>query len=387
VAELRKAKGRALIICVDTAIRTLHGAGVVPDLVVSIDAGKENFRDFEGIALTHETLVAVPVIYPEIISLFDRVFLTSYGHPLMDWIESFIGEKGYTKVGGSVVTTCFDLTRWLSCNPVIFVGLDLAYTDMKDHTKGAFFIEDSLSRINRFFTLPMKGREAIKEKDICWVDGVDGGKVPTSGEMLSWIRWLESQIRESHMLSGTTYIDATEGGAKIIGTSTMKLCDAIKRYCKAEFPIKRILAESIFSYKGGEIQPLIDGLKRLIISWLRIKKMSREGKRVASNILNTPKDNPSIKFMFSQLAAICKGVFKERELMQVGRWSIEPLLHKAGLNTFERKLPNVELVKKSERFFGSLEALSNEVMTQIQYSIEKLQGGKFDIREKSVLIS
>jgi hypothetical protein len=52
----------------------------------------------------------------------------------------------------------------------------------------------------------------------------------------------------------------------------------------------------------------------------------------------------------------------------------------------EKKLFLAELAERGEQFFGELERLSCEAMAQIQYSIEKLQGGKYDVRE-SVLVN
>ncbi|MDI6703088.1 MAG: DUF115 domain-containing protein [bacterium] len=374
VLELKKAKNRALIVCVDTALRTLYNNGIRPDLVVSIDAQDFNLKDFEGVELTEEVLLAVPVVYPPIIERFNnRVFITSYGHPLVDWLERSIGKKGYTKVGGSVATTCFDFLIRAGANPIIFVGQDLAFTEGKTHTGCSFEVEDIfLNSIDKFCTLEMMYREMIKERqDLIEVEDIYGGKVETSKQMLGWLKWLESQVKES----GRVCIDATEGGARIKGTRVMRLKDAIKYYCKKEVNIKGILYNAIDLYRQPRTEALVEEMKRLIQECYSLEEIGKKGKETASkliDILFSEKRTTDVTSqLFSQMGSFYQQIFGNHYLMELFRWSIEPLI--AEVDRLKQGKSPMVVAKRCEHFFQEIMKIIREIILQLEEAKVQLE--------------
>lgn len=328
VKDLKEAKGKALIVAVDTAIRTLYWNGISPDVIVSIDANEANSRDFEGIDTGDAVLVAEPLTYPRILSEFDgMIFISSYGHPLMQWIEGIIGEKGYLKVGGSVATTAFDLARKVGATPIIFTGLDLAYTKGRTHTK-AYFMDDAyLEGLNRFNTLEMVYREGLKRQDTIMVEGIDGGMVPSSRMMKGWIDWLESQINEVTRF-GVTCIDATEGGARKRGTRLMRLKDAISAYCSQKLPIHEILKDAHSSYNRGDKDGLINGIDLLIREYKTVLEDIREGERLSRRLIWLLREeglSNNAKRTYHKIQDLYQTVTSRGLFMNVSRWNMEPL--------------------------------------------------------------
>ena len=328
VSDLKQAKGKALIIAVDTALRSLCFNGIEPDIVVSIDANPANFKDYEGVSLNEAVLLAEPVTYPEILSEFSReIFVSSYGHPLMRWIEESIGEKGYLKVGGSVATTCFDLARKMECNPIIFVGQDLAYTGGMSHTRGFFGGEEMLEGVSKFATLEMRHREVIRERGVEFVEGVDGEMVQTSPMMKGWLNWLESQVNEIKSL-GIECIDATEGGARIGGTKILALKEAISSYCQKIYNIYDRLALTYSSYHPCPLIRLINELEKLIRDYRRIKEEVNEGEKLARRLLWLLREEGTSKKAtrtHERIQRLYNSVTQRAIFMRVSRWSMEPL--------------------------------------------------------------
>lgn len=230
VRALKAAKGRSVIVAVDTAYRTLKISGVIPDFVVAIDATEENANDFRGVTVGDDptSLVMVPVVHPVIPRLFQRRFVTGYGHPFQKWIEAALGQEfGSLLVSGSVSTLGFDLLRFMRAEPIILAGMDFA-VGTTSHSRGAAFfgVDSRFGSIEQ--TSTRRGPKASIERP-----GWGGGNVKTTEQMARWAAWFEKEIGEG----GQKTVNATEGGVRIAGAMEMTLHDAISRYCKRAYPV------------------------------------------------------------------------------------------------------------------------------------------------------
>jgi hypothetical protein len=189
-----------------------------------------------------------------------------------------LGWRGELRIdGGSVSTVAFDLARQLGCNPIIFIGQDLAFTDGFTHTKGA--LEDLFSEveINKFYTLEMVLREQIMSEETPKVLDIHGRLVPTSKVMVSYLRWFEKEISKSE---NTLFIDATEGGARIKGTQVLTLRDALDKYCKENIPVSEILSCCYKERKKSDFKSILAEMKELGRRLRRIKALACEMKGI-----------------------------------------------------------------------------------------------------------
>jgi hypothetical protein len=275
IEHLSHAKGRALLISTDTALRRVILSGTTPELVVAIDPQRENLRRFENLDLEGVYLVGGTVAYWEIFELPIRKFVFVTNHPLCKWLSDKFELTGELRTdGGSVSTVAFDLARRMGCNPIIFVGQDLAFTDGFTHTKG--LLEDLLSEveINKFYTLEMLLREQVMREDAPKVLDIHGRIVPTNRVMLSYLRWFEDEISKS---KNTLFIDATEGGAKIKGTQALPLQDALRKHCKKKIPFGEILS-GCYTERECDFKPILEEMKALRKRLQRVKWLASEAK-------------------------------------------------------------------------------------------------------------
>lgn len=245
VDALRQVRGRAAIVAVDTAYRTLKRHGIVPDLVVAVDATIENVGDFEGVSVGDDptALVMVPVVHPMIPKLFERRYVASYGHPVQKAIEQAMGaEFGSLLVSGSVATIAFDLLRFMGARPIIFAGLDLAM-GARSHTKGS---SNQPSVATRFESTERDQWKARRGATIAR-PGWGGGEVWTTEQMLRWAEWFEAELRSASDARGSwPTVNATEGGIRIAGATEMTLVGALERHL------------------GKKVPPLIDRFKPML---------------------------------------------------------------------------------------------------------------------------
>ena len=284
INELKQAKGKAFILVVDTALKSLLKRDIVPDLIITIDSHKP------PVLFMHPKFKDIPMVvcdcsnYELYLLHNGKRFYFSETDSYISYIyEKGTGEKLYpTETGGSVANNAFSLANILGFKKIILVGQDLAYTDRKMHTTDAY--GDSDDNL-------MKDKKKYFE-----VDDVYGNKVYTESNMNLYRKWFESQIVRYTDLN---VIDATEGGAKIEGTEIMTLKEAIERECKTDIDFEKIIDEisrPISDEKADEILQEIDNmpddllaekdkLKKYKRKYEKLEELSRKGK-VASREFN-----------------------------------------------------------------------------------------------------
>lgn len=197
-----------VILAVGTVYRKLIKMDIRPDYVIVADA---NYRVFSQVRdVCNEQ---IPLL---ILSTACKKFARYYTGPRyliaqneLDISEQYAKEHNYRTydTGGSVTTTALSVAVKSGAKEVIFIGLDLAYTDGYAHATG------TSSR-----SVDTNGRIRVK--------GVNGDEVYASNVFIIYRNWIENEIKKHPNIE---FIDATEGGAKIAGTKIMSLEDALKK--------------------------------------------------------------------------------------------------------------------------------------------------------------
>ena len=277
---LRKARGRTFIICVDTALKALLLSGLAPDITVTVDSQKDNFRDFAGIDTEELILAADIVAAPDIYSHFrGKIFAGVTAevevcgressirvNPVADLLWQLTGRKGYLQNGGSVATAAFDLARICGASCVILTGQDLAYDNDKTHTTGAYFMEET-EGFSRFFT---------REKTFYRRSGRQLGKKHRQGRetvLDIYASWFSDAAQKAEI----TCINAS-GGRDIPNFKRMGLADALDLYGRGPgepFDYRgALLARHSASFPGSkgviEFREYLEGLRRSLESAVRL---------------------------------------------------------------------------------------------------------------------
>lgn len=301
--HLHKAKGKAIIVCVGTALRVLLKEGIVPDLVVTIDGGEPNARHFEGVDYRDIPLVFYPIVHPDILKGSQTENFVSMGTTGIDWwLNQYIEDKGVLATGGSVANTAFDLAIQMGCNPIVLVGQDLAYSDGHSHAKG---------------TTQSENPEANIKKDLFYVEDVFGGQVLTDKVLNIYREWFEAHIKKH---PERLYIDATEGGAKIHGTEIMRLIDFLEKYASESFGIQEVLDSKRKRQKKPDQNELVEVMQRAKEDLRHIRKEARRGERLANSLQNEySKNYPDLRRVNQQIRQMDKidQMIKEKQDSQL----------------------------------------------------------------------
>lgn len=229
IQELKKAKGRAFILAVDTAIKPLLDAGILPDMFAIVD-GKKQFSLIEREEAKQIPLVTALNAASDVLDYHTGMkFFYNEGFTFADTIL-LKHEKvwGGVSTGGSVATSAFSLLHKIGLKRIILVGQDLAYTGHKSHADGTF----------------EKVMKEETDRKYIMVEGNEEKEVPTTLVLQSYLEWYNQHIRNIHEVDREfRVINATEGGARIDNTEIMTLREAIGRECTKEVDIQECLGK------------------------------------------------------------------------------------------------------------------------------------------------
>jgi len=271
IDALASLKGRAVLCAVQTAIKPLMKRGIVPDFVTSLDFHEMSRKFFEQAGdLSDVHLVAEPKAtwhvtdgYPGPLSLLDN-----------PWARLVLGDeiaaRDGLKAGATVAHLAFYLAVYLGCDPIIFVGQDLAFTGHVFYVPGVEIHQAWHSEINRFNSMEQKEWDRIvRNRTILRrVQGIDGNELYTDELLFTYLEQFETDIAQ---ISGTI-IDATEGGARIRGTTVMPLAEAAERYCREPIDPQRFAYRATTNWRdpsrlpatAHEIEQRLDALDGVV---------------------------------------------------------------------------------------------------------------------------
>jgi hypothetical protein len=217
IGELKKAGDRAWIIAVDSALSPLMENGIRPHAVVSVDYNEFTYEKLAPYAgELHETdLVFIPSVTSKILNGI-RFRNRFYSFPETGLKEIF---NRLLRSGGdaledvhAVIHLALAAALTAGCGPVVFTGLDLAYSGKKDHAEGTI--------------LHWNGGQSSSDS-VIMVEGVEGNMVESTSGFIAVKEICERMIAVN---PGHVFIDATEGGAKIAGTRILGLKETLESF-------------------------------------------------------------------------------------------------------------------------------------------------------------
>lgn len=243
---LARAKGKAIIIAVGTAVKALQKQGIIPDFVVSIDPHPLNYEHFKNTDTSKTALLAELQSNRMILENYQGPVFVAGVSPLLNAFECIPANKGALESGGSVAHSAMVAAYKLGADPIILVGQDLAYgAGGHSHAAGT----------NYEGTVYQGGENLNYFK----IKGNAGGQVLTDRAFYQFLRFFELWIR---LKADRTYINATEGGAYIEGTKLQSLQSVLEQYCVQLIDVAAIIQETQNSFDTPPLEPMIDSLKQ-----------------------------------------------------------------------------------------------------------------------------
>ncbi|HRY54227.1 MAG TPA: DUF115 domain-containing protein [Spirochaetia bacterium] len=193
--SIREIAQRAIVVCVDTALRGLLRSGLEPDFLVVVDPQFWNWRHLAGLAAPSSILVSESAAWPAVFRFpCRRTFLGGSLFPLGRRLEAASGRKGLLGAGGSVATSAWDLARLMGAEPIWMAGLDLGYPGGKTHARASLFEQRSLAAGTRLAPASSAQAGALFGARSFSAPAAGGGSVLTDERMSLYAWWFESRL-------------------------------------------------------------------------------------------------------------------------------------------------------------------------------------------------
>lgn len=250
---INEAKGKALIIAVDTATAKVMQRGIKPDAIISIDGEKPvdlfNVAGIDEIPFFAEIGTNSDVL--EFVKPKDVFFISADSVIWRDMFEQVESEISDIESGLSVATEAIAAVISWGIKKIILIGQDLAFTDSRTYV----------------------GEEQTKFDEESWdythVKDIHGEEVLIQKDYYIYLKWMENIAAVN---SDVEFIDATEGGAIKKNFVYMTFREAIDKYCTSNYDIENLLLSVPRLFTGEDKQIIVRALEKMKRDLRNMKK-------------------------------------------------------------------------------------------------------------------
>ncbi|MGE3181354.1 MAG: 6-hydroxymethylpterin diphosphokinase MptE-like protein [Phycisphaerae bacterium] len=220
IADLARIQNRVVIIATQTVLRPLLNAGITPHFVTSLDYHEISRQYFANLpADTPCVLIAEPKVTPAVPDNFPGRMHMLHSPVADQLLRDAAPQRAKLSAGSTVAHLAFYVAQHLDCDPIFFVGQDLAYSDGLYYAAGMPIEDIWAPELSRFETIEKKQWERIARMRpiLKTVSGVNGNPVHTDDPMFSYLQQFEADFRDAPQ----RIILAGHSGAAIAGSARM----------------------------------------------------------------------------------------------------------------------------------------------------------------------
>lgn len=227
---LGKLLDKALVFAGGSGMNVLNAAGIQPHLGAGIDPNPAQFE-----RLSNNTAYEVPYYYRNRLyhEAFDmihgpRLYVPgSGGYDVGEYFEEKLKiAHEFLDEGHNVINFCLQIAYQLGCNPIIFLGMDLAFTGMKTYSPGVekevHVDPESLLDVDDFDSRP----QLLKD--------IYGKPLYTLWKWVAEADWIGDFAKDHPDVS---LYNCTEGGLGFKGVPNEPFTSIAKRFLTRSYPI------------------------------------------------------------------------------------------------------------------------------------------------------
>jgi hypothetical protein len=288
--HLKQLEGKALLIAGGSTIAALSSQGVLPHFGMAIDPNLEEYRRMRNSFAFEVPLLYSTRVFPAIFQTCNGPFgymRSGIGGINEIWMEEELGlldpliGENLSSESISVTAICTAWAQFLGCNPILFCGVDLAYTGKKRYAEGVAEEEE----------IPFALLDAEKSA----ADRILKRKDRNGQQVFTAVRWVMESASLSHFAKKhkeVQFLNTTEGGIGIKGVPFIPLSEAVEKYLArtsdlraqvheqiAKAPMPANTAE-VIDCKMGELRESLDR----IVAHLEVLAGKRGGSKPLAEI-------------------------------------------------------------------------------------------------------
>jgi hypothetical protein len=380
VHDLRGFQNNALILSTDTALKPLLAAGIDPHFVLTGDPSYLNFLHLKGAPTKEALLVAEASSFPAVFEEFGRTLTCTFENSSLRSLSDLLGNKGSLRAWGSVATMALDFALLLNCDPIIFIGQDLAHTDGNVYCTGICFDDEWFAEVLNSTDWHKKQKDLRSSRRTVIVDDIFGRPVESTDKLTSYWNWIIKTFRDHPEVR---FINATEGGILRDNVEISSLRDALHRECGNNLDLRNRLDCAYAEAKKSSLLYAGVDLSRLLGESISIREVLRKGLSLCeSNGIHSPGE------LMNQLEGAKESIYIASHLAplmdclnQMGNFSFlrrRNAIVREGLNS--QLLP--ELCATYSEYFSSVRAALSKIdiaLLQITANLNEKSSVKTEI--------
>lgn len=222
---LSEIKKRAILVCVDTALKAVLQAKVEPDFIVIVDPQYYCALHLEFLESPSSVLIAESAVYPCVFRFNCRKkVLCSSLYPIGQYFEKRLGSKGKLAAGGSVSTSAWDFARKCGTKEIFLAGMDLGFPDFQTHIKGSQFEEKAHRISTKFSSAEKMNAQSLITSSPEWKFDYNAKPLLTDKKMSLFAWWFEDATKEA-LKQGIKTFSLTSESLAISGIEKFDLAD------------------------------------------------------------------------------------------------------------------------------------------------------------------
>lgn len=386
---LKEVKGKALIICAESAFRVLMKNGISPDVVCILERGANSYDlSIKGLEIPEETaLVGLTLMDERIPRAWNQyvvpVFKENITHSRL--MNEALGDMGTLYNGSSVAHLNYSLAHHLGGNPIVFIGQDLAYSEEGiTHSKDSFYVDQTeveMTSEQRMLIQNSLQDDQIFFNRTVYVDGYYGGQVKSRELWRQFLYWMEHMIKA---MPAPLVINATEGGADIKGTVKLTFRDVVEQYCRNSTPsIPDIFSGLAPLPSDQELDDTLKGMIEFFNNQLgEMERISQFAEEILAAIEQLEKEladsqEGAIEFLQLKASRILRNV--EHLLKSVIKDTFLVFFYSPLLSNYHAKMNPISRVSSVERL--------RQILTHQSYFLKRVIEGKnqvMDVYDKGI---
>jgi hypothetical protein len=233
-------RDRCLIVATQTVLKPLLNEGIRPHFVASLDWHQISKRFFEGLTekdVRGTTLVLDPQANPVVAETVPgKVRVIGASH-LDEVLGPLARDCGRMPAGATVAHLCYQIARYLGCDPVALIGQDLGFTDGVYYARGTAIDEIWSPELNPFNTIEnLEWTRIVRQRGhLIKMKDIHGRSIYTDGQMETYLQRFEYFFLQDER-KGLRTIDASEGGVRKQGTEVKPLAETLAEFAREPLP-------------------------------------------------------------------------------------------------------------------------------------------------------
>lgn len=259
---LKDLDNRAILFSGGTTTNILGFYDIIPHFCVGIDPNPSHYARvltqnafevpfFINYRMHHQAVKQIQA---------PKLLLTEQKTNFEKWFNNELNFPKTDLEGGfSVGNAALQIAQFLGCDPIVFVGMDLAWTDQKPYAEGVLDhpLVSFKKNYNRFNSLQ------YQDKD------VEGKPVKTTYQFVIEVEWITRFIKDH---PDTEFINATEGGKPIPGISNRNLLEVAQEKMLKSYDLRNTIHQEILNIPGPFLT--MEKVHAVIKKWLESCKRS-----------------------------------------------------------------------------------------------------------------